>query len=75
MRIDKKRKKSCNFCTDNVILIDFKDAQKLKRYSTDRGKILPRRITGTCAYHQKMLAKTIKQARQASVIPFVMEGI
>lgn len=74
MKPDPRKKKVCNFCADKVILIDFKDAQKLRRYLTDRGKILPRRITGTCAYHQRKLASSIKLSRQVALIPYVMEG-
>lgn len=71
---DKKKRKSCNFCADKVEGIDFKDAMKLKRYLTERGKILPRRITGTCAYHQRQLASAIKKAREAALIDYVFEG-
>jgi small subunit ribosomal protein S18 len=74
MAADPRKKKVCNFCADKVILIDFKDSQKLKRYLTDRGKILPRRITGTCAIHQRQLSKSIKQSRQVALLPFIMEG-
>ena len=69
-----RKKKVCNFCADKVITIDFKDSQKLKRYLTDRGKILPRRITGTCAVHQRQLSCAIKQSRQVSLLPYIMEG-
>lgn len=72
-KADKKRK-SCNFCADKVADIDFKDALKLKRYLTERGKILPRRITGTCASHQRQLARAIKKAREAAFINYVFEG-
>ena len=74
MRPDPRKKKVCNFCADKVILIDFKDAQKLRRYLTDRGKILPRRITGTCALHQRKLSQAIKLSRQVALLPYVMEG-
>jgi len=74
MAADPRKKKMCNFCADRVIVIDFKDAQKLKRYLTDRGKILPRRITGTCAFHQRKLAKSIKLSREVSFLPYIMEG-
>ena len=74
MKPDPRKKKVCNFCADKVILIDFKDAQKLRRYLTDRGKILPRRIAGTCAYHQRNLASAIKLSRQVALIPYIMEG-
>ncbi len=71
---DKKKRKSCNFCADKVEGIDFKDALRLKRYLTERGKILPRRITGTCAYHQRQLSTAIKRAREAALIAYVFEG-
>lgn len=71
---DPRKKKVCNFCADRILLIDFKDAQKLRRYLTDRGKILPRRITGTCAYHQRKLSGSIKLSRQAALLPYIMEG-
>lgn len=74
MNQDKKKRKSCNFCADKIEGIDFKDAMKLKRYLTERGKILPRRITGTCAYHQRQLARAIKKAREAAFINYVFEG-
>lgn len=74
MKPDPRKKKVCNFCADKVILIDFKDSQKLRRYLTDRGKILPRRITGTCAYHQRQLSGAIKLSRQVALIPYIMEG-
>ena len=66
-----RKKKVCNFCADKVYFIDFKEFLKLKRYLTDRGKILPRRITGNCSKHQRNLTLSIKQARQASLLPFV----
>jgi small subunit ribosomal protein S18 len=68
------RKKICNFCADNVKNIDFMDANKMRRYLTERGKILPRRITGTCALHQRMLAVRVKTSRQAGLIPYVIAG-
>lgn len=74
MKHDPRKKKVCNFCADKVLLIDFKDAPKLKRYLTDRGKILPRRITGTCAYHQRRLSSSIKLSRKVALLPFIMEG-
>lgn len=70
-QIDKKKRKNCNFCIDKVEVIDYKDISKIKRYLTEAGKILPRRITGTCAEHQRMLAKAIKRAREAALISYV----
>lgn len=66
------RKKVCRFCA-NKTKIDYKDADALRRYTTERGKILPRRITGTCAKHQRELSKAIKRARSISLLPFVAD--
>jgi small subunit ribosomal protein S18 len=66
------RKKVCRFCTQNV-KIDYKDADLLRRYTTERGKILPRRITGTCSKHQRMLAVNIKRARALALLPYVVK--
>ena len=65
-------KKVCRFCA-NKIKIDYKDADSLRRYTTERGKILPRRITGTCAKHQRELAVAIKRARIVALLPFVAD--
>ena len=67
-----RRKKVCVFCgKDNVI--DYKDTNKLKRYISERGKILPRRITGNCAKHQRALTVAIKRARHVALMPYVCE--
>lgn len=66
------RKKVCRFCA-NKAKIDYKDVDGLRRYTTERGKILPRRITGTCAKHQRELAREIKRARNICLLPFVAE--
>ena len=66
------RKKVCRFCA-NKAKIDYKDADGLRRFTTERGKILPRRITGTCAKHQRRLALDIKRARAICLLPFVTE--
>ena len=67
-----RRKKVCVFCgKDNVI--DYKDAAKLKKYVSERGKILPRRITGTCAKHQRELTSAIKRARHVAIMPYVQD--
>ncbi|MCR5400058.1 MAG: 30S ribosomal protein S18 [Treponema sp.] len=66
------RKKVCRFCA-NKAKIDYKDSDGLKRFTTERGKILPRRITGTCAKHQRELAGAIKRARAICLLPFVAE--
>lgn len=68
----RRRKKVCVFCgKDNVI--DYKDTAKLKKYVSERGKILPRRITGTCAKHQRALTVAIKRARHVAMMPYVCE--
>lgn len=67
------RKKVCSFCVDKVTDIDYKDIVKLRRYVSDRGKILPRRITGNCAGHQRQLTVAIKRARNLALLPYVVE--
>ena len=69
----RKRKKVCSFCVDKVTHIDFKDTVKLRRYLSERGKILPRRTTGTCAAHQRQLTVAIKRARHIALLPYVAE--
>jgi small subunit ribosomal protein S18 len=66
------KKKVCKFCTQKL-KIDYKDADVLRRFITERGKILPRRITGTCAKHQRALALAIKRARIIALLPFVAD--
>jgi len=66
------RKKVCRFCA-NKAKIDYKDSDSLRRFTTERGKILPRRITGTCAKHQRELARAIKRARAICLLPFVAD--
>ena len=69
----RKRKKVCQFCVDKVEQIDYKDSAKLRRFISERSKILPRRTTGTCAYHQRMLTEAIKRSRQVALLPYVTE--
>ena len=64
------KKKVCPFCTDKTNVIDYKDANKLRRFITENGKILPRRQTGVCAKHQRELANAIKRARIMAILPF-----
>lgn len=68
-----RRKKVCQFCADKDKKIDYKDVETLKKYVTERGKILPRRVTGTCAMHQRAVAKAIKRARVVALLPFDAE--
>ncbi len=67
------RRKVCNFCVDKSTGIDYKDVAKLKKFLTEKGKILPRRMTGVCAKHQRELAVAIKRARQMALLPYVAD--
>ncbi len=69
----KPKKKVCSFCVDKIASIDYKDVPKLRRYITERGKILPRRISGNCAKHQRQLTVSIKRARNMALLPFTAE--
>ena len=73
IRGGRRRKKVCVFCGENNGVIDYKDVNKLKRYVSERGKILPRRITGNCAKHQRALTVAIKRARHLALMPYVTE--
>ena len=74
MKKDKRKKRrQCNFCADKIESIDYKDLVKLRRYVTERGKILPRRITGNCAVHQRQLTVSIKRARTMALMPYTQE--
>ncbi len=67
------RRKVCQFCADKIDYIDYKDTKRVRKFMTDRGKILPRRITGNCAAHQRMLTNAIKRARIVALVPFKSE--
>ena len=69
----KIKKKVCAYCADKTLVIDYKDADKLKRFVSEKGKILPRRVTGLCAKHQREVTLAIKRARQIALLPFVAE--
>ena len=69
----RSKKKVCMFCVDKIDTIDYKDTAKLRRYISERGKIVPRRISGYCAKHQRQLTITIRRARQIALLPFVAE--
>ena len=69
----RKRRKVCQFCVDKCQHIDYKDTAKLRRYMSERSKILPRRTTGTCAEHQRDLTTAIKRARQIALLPYVTD--
>ena len=66
----KGRRKVCSFCVDKIGTIDYKDVAKLRRFISERGKILPRCVTGTCARHQRDLTVAIKRARHLALLPF-----
>lgn len=67
------RKKVCAFCQEKNENIDYKDVAKLRKYITEKGKILPRRITGTCAKHQREITRAIKRARQVALLPYTQD--
>lgn len=67
------RKKVCAFCVDKVETIDYKDVAKLRKYMSERSKIIPRRVTGTCARHQRDLTTAIKRARHLALLPYVSD--
>lgn len=69
----RKRKKVCSFCVDKIVQVDYKDTARLRRYMSERGKILPRRTTGTCARHQRQLTVAIKRARHIALLPYVAD--
>lgn len=68
-----RRKKVCQFCADKMDFVDYKDTEMLKKYITERGKILPKRITGTCAIHQRAVTTAIKRARTVALLPYVAD--
>ena len=68
-----RRKKVCVFCADKEQVIDYKDANLLRKYISERGKILPRRITGNCAKHQRALTSAVKRARHLAIMPYVQD--
>ena len=71
--IKRGRRKVCMFCVERSEKIDYKDVAKLKKFTTERAKILPRRVTGTCAYHQRELTSAIKRARHVALLPYTAE--
>ena len=71
--MNRRRKKVCISCADKVDFIDYKDSGKLRKFISERGKILPRRISGTCAKHQRELNTAIKRARNMALLPFVTD--
>lgn len=69
----RRKKRVCAYCTDKINTIDYKDAGKLRRFISERGKILPRRITGNCAKHQRALTISIKRSRHIALMPYTQE--
>ena len=69
----KPRRKVCSFCVDKIEFIDYKDVNRLRRFTNERGKILPRRMTGNCAKHQRQLSEAIKRARAIALLPYTAE--
>ncbi|HHW14778.1 MAG TPA: 30S ribosomal protein S18 [Firmicutes bacterium] len=69
----KGKRKVCQFCVDKIASVDFKDTTRLRRYLTERGKILPRRISGNCAKHQRQVTVAIKRARHVALLPYVVD--
>ena len=69
----KPRRKVCSFCVDKIDQIDYKDVARLRKHTTERGKIMPRRMSGVCAKHQRELAKAIKCARTVALLPYVAD--
>ncbi|HEY8531942.1 MAG TPA: 30S ribosomal protein S18 [Limnochorda sp.] len=69
----KRRKKVCAFCVEKIPYVDYKEAGRLRRYLTERGKILPRRINGNCARHQRQMTRAIKRARIMALLPFTID--
>lgn len=67
------RRRVCAFCVDKIDTVDYKNAAKLRKYVSDRGKILPRRATGTCASHQRVVTRAIERAREIALLPFTAE--
>jgi small subunit ribosomal protein S18 len=70
-RQNHRRKKVCIFCQDKVTEIDYKDIAKLRKFTSERAKILPRRVSGNCALHQRQLTVAIKRARQMALLPYI----
>ncbi len=68
-----RRQKVCKFCVDKVEQVDYKDVRRLRSFVTERGRILPRRISGTCAPHQRQLTVAVKRARNIALLPFVAD--
>ena len=71
-RRKRRKMKTCPFCMEGIREIDYKDVGRLKKYLNDRGKIVPRRVTGVCAFHQRSLSRAIKRAREMALLPYLV---
>ena len=71
--LERRKKRHCRFCENGILDIDYRDDRLLRRFVTERGKIIPRRISGSCAHHQRMLTTAIKRARHLAILPFTAE--
>lgn len=69
----RRRRKVCSFCVDKIEKVDYKDVVRLRKFLSERGKIVPRRVSGNCAHHQRQLTTALKRARIVALIPFVVE--
>ncbi len=74
-RMNRPSIKVCRFCEDKALTIDYKDVRMLQRFVTERGKIIPRRVSGTCARHQRILTRNLKRARQIALLPFTTDNM
>jgi len=72
-RRGRRKKRVCMFCTDKITHIDYKDVSKLRKFTTDRGKILPRRTSGNCAKHQRTMTQNVKRARHMALMPYTQD--
>jgi len=72
-RTRKPKKRVCSFCVDKAVAIEYKETDKLRRFITERGKILPRRISGNCAKHQRLMTEAVKRARNIALLPYTIE--
>ena len=72
-RRGRRKKRVCNFCVDKITSIDYKEIGKLRKYISERGKILPRRVTGNCAKHQRAMTVNVKRARHMALMPYTAE--
>ena len=74
-KLDRKMVKVCRFCEHKEMRIDYKDERTLKRYTNERGKIIPRRVSGACARHQRLITRAIKRARHLAILPYAAEAV